>query len=364
MTELEISFFLLLILLGLLNAKPPLPRLSIVLLIVGILLAFIPPVVKVIIPWDVVIGLTIPILLWQNARRLFYARWISRYIDIILFLSTIMLYSILVAISDDLLWYGSILFGIIAAGIIWRAGEPESASSYFSQLGPLLLIFLLTEIEPALQSPNKYFGSLFSGAGFGCLVAFLSVYLARKVSKKHRNWIAIGQLYIAYWLAYILGVSSLSASVTNLIVFIGLGFYYSLWEENRLRPAPLNSQLGFTVLLLLFLLVGWQAHQPLTARLIIEVIIGSGIALIVAWIGIRINLPSFQNLHSPWSTGIRITTYLLPALLLWPRGAIKQPALIVIAVIATGLLLVVSTRMTHYYIPEKPAGEIDANSYT
>jgi hypothetical protein len=98
--------------------------------------------------------------------------------------------------------------------------------------------------------------------------------------------------------------------------------------------------------------------------LIIEVIIGSGIALIVAWIGIRINLPSFQNLHSPWSTGIRITTYLLPALLLWPRGAIKQPALIVIAVIATGLLLVVSTRMTHYYIPEKPAGEIDANSYT
>lgn len=119
MTELEISFFLLLILLGLLNAKPPLPRLSIVLLIVGILLAFIPPVVKVIIPWDVVIGLTIPILLWQNARRLFFARWVSKYFDIILFLSTITLYSILVAISDDLLWYSSILFGIIAAGIIW-----------------------------------------------------------------------------------------------------------------------------------------------------------------------------------------------------------------------------------------------------
>lgn len=364
MAEIEISFFLLLILLGLLNAKPPLPRLSIVLLTAGILLAFLPPVVKVRIPWEVVIGLTIPILLWQNARRLFNARWISSYIGIILFLSTITLYSILVAISDNLLWYGSILFGIIAAGIIWRASEPESASSYFSQLGPLLLIFLLTEIEPALKNPNIYFGSLFSGAAIGVFVAFLSAYLAKRVSRTQRKWIAIGQLYLAYWLAYFLGVSSLSSSVTNLIVFVGLGIQYSLWEENRLRPAPLNSQIGFTILLLLFLFVGWQAHQPLTTRLIIEVIIGSSIGLIIAWIGIRSELPSFQNLHSSWSIGIRVTTFLLPALLLWPRGAIQQPALLVIAVIATGLLLVLSIRMTHYYIPEKSDGEIDTNSHT
>ena len=169
MIEIEISLFLLLLLLGLLNAKPPHPRLSIALLTAGLLLAFLSPVVKVRIQWETVIGLTIPILLWQNARRLSIARWISSYIGIILYLSTIALYSILVASSDNLLWYGSILFGVIAAGILWRAGEPESASSYFSQLGPLILIFLLIEIEPALNNPARYFGSLSSGYWNGAL---------------------------------------------------------------------------------------------------------------------------------------------------------------------------------------------------
>jgi hypothetical protein len=300
-----------------------------------------------------VIGLTIPVLLWQNARRLFLARWISSSIGIILFLITIALYSVLVALGDIFLWYGSILFGIIAAGTIWRAGEPENSSSYFSQLGPLILIFLLTEIEPALNNPNRYFGSMFSGAAIGLSVALISTYLAKRASRKQRDWLAIGQLYLAYWLAYFLGLSALSSSVTNLIFYVALGFQNSLWEENRLRPTPLNSQIGFTLLLLLFLFVGWQAHQTLSTGLIIEVVIGCSIGLIIAWIGIRSKLPSFQNLQSPWSTGIRITTFLLPALLLWPRGAINQPALIIIAVIATGLLLVLSIHMTQFYLPEK-----------
>jgi hypothetical protein len=275
-----------------------------------------------------------------------------------------MLYSILVASSDNLLWYGSILFGIVAAGIIWRAGESESTSSYFSQLGPLIIIFLLIEIEPALKHHVRYFGSLTSGGAIGLSIALISSYIARRMSRTQRNLITIGQLYLAYWLAYLLGVSSLSSSVTNLIVFVGLGIKYSYWEENRLRPAPLNSQPGFLLLLLLFLFVGWQAHQQLTTRLIIEVIIGGSIGLIIAWIGIRSKLPSFQFLHSPWSTGIRVTTFLLPALLLWPRGAIHQPALLVIAVIATGLLLVLTTRMTHFYFPGNSDGEINKNTHT
>ena len=364
MAQIEISLFLLLLLLGLLSAKPPHPRLSIALLTLGILLAFLSPVVKVRIQWETVVGLVIPILLWQNARRLFNARWISSNFGIILFLSSIMLYSILVASSDNFLWYGSILFGIVAAGIIWRAGESESTSSYFSQLGPLILIFLMIEIEPALKNQFRYFGSLSSGAAIGCSIALLSVYLAKRVSQTQRNLIIIGQLYLAYWLAYLMGVSSLSSSVTNLIVFIGLGIKLALWEENRLRPAPLNSQTVFILLLLLFLFVGWQAHQQLTIRLIIEVIIGTCIGLIITWIGIRYKLPSFQYLHSPWSTGIRVTIFLLPALLLWPRGAVYKPALLVIAVIATGLLLVATTRITRLYFPGNLYGENNINTHT
>jgi hypothetical protein len=364
MTQIETSLFMLLLLLGLLNAKPPHPRLSIALLTTGIILAFLSPLVKVQIQWEIVVGLTIPILLWQNSRRLFNARWISSYIGVILFLSSILLYSILVASSDNLLWYGSILFGIVAAGIIWRAGESEITSSYFSQLGPLIIIFLLIEVDLALNMQVRYGGYMASGAAIGLSIALLAAYQARRMSQTQRHWVTIGQLYLAYWLAYFMGVSSLTSIVVNIIFFVGLGIKYSLWENNRLSPSPLNSQTGFIILLLLFLFVGWQSHQQLTTRLIIEVIIGSILALIIAWIGIRSKLPSFQFLHTPLSTGIRVTSFLLPALLLWPRGAIHQPSLFLIAVIATGLLLVLTTTLTHFYFPVKSDVEINTKMDT
>jgi len=66
--------------------------------------------------------LTIPLLLWQNARRITYGDWQSSYIGMIYWLVVVILYSLLFAIGDVLLWPGAILFGLIVASVIWWAG--------------------------------------------------------------------------------------------------------------------------------------------------------------------------------------------------------------------------------------------------
>ncbi|MBM3146029.1 MAG: hypothetical protein FJ010_13880 [Chloroflexi bacterium] len=49
---------------------------------------------------------------------------------------------------------GAILFGLIAASMIWRSGESEEASSFISQISPLTLVFLLSEVNPSSKPPR------------------------------------------------------------------------------------------------------------------------------------------------------------------------------------------------------------------
>ncbi len=354
MLDYSISLFLLFTLLGLINAKPPSRVLSIILIAVGLLLAFFPPQIRVNLPWELIIGLTIPLLLWQNARRIFYGDWQSTYIGVIYWLIVVTLYSLLFAIGDLLLWPGAMLFGLIVASVIWRAGESESTSSYFSQVGPLILIILLVETVPALETPEQYLGSVFSGAAIGIAIALLAYYLSRDRSPAIRDWLTVGHLYAAYWLAYLMGVSAVSATLVAIISFVGLGLYKGYWPHGRLTPQPLNSWAGFGSLLILFLFLGWQTHQALTFQLLIELVIGLGIGVLAIWAGMRLGLPSFKHLKSLLQAVLRVAVFLLPALLLWPRVVLEQTILFVVAVIITALILVLSNRMAADYLQKIP----------
>jgi hypothetical protein len=75
MIEFEHTIFILLLLSGILNAKPPQQRLAMFIILVGVLLVFLPPAREIPIPWEIILGLVIPIILWQNIRRIINADW-------------------------------------------------------------------------------------------------------------------------------------------------------------------------------------------------------------------------------------------------------------------------------------------------
>ncbi len=78
MIEFEHTIFILLLLVGVLNAKPARQKLGIALIVLGILLVLIPPAQVFDVPWNFVLGLVIPLLLWQNIRRIVNADWGGR----------------------------------------------------------------------------------------------------------------------------------------------------------------------------------------------------------------------------------------------------------------------------------------------
>ena len=206
----------------------------------------------------------------------------------------------------DLNWPGALLFGMIAGSMIWRAGEPEIGTSYMSQVGPLTLMFLLTEVEAAIQAPDHYLGGIFSGAFFGVVTALFGLYLLRKFSPKFHAAIGIGQVYAAYWLAYIVGLSAVTAAVISVMVFIWLNQYYQLGFHKKAPPAPLNTWPGFVFVLALFMLLGWQAHQPITSLMTVEVTAGTLLGLLITWVGRRWKISAFNEEKPYWMTGARI----------------------------------------------------------
>ena len=352
MVEFEHTFFQLLLLVSLLNAKPPHQKLTPFIIAAGILLAVLPPVVPVHIPWNLILGLTLPLLLWQNARRLINAGW-RGWKSIGLWGIAVLIFSFAFGFGSVLNWPEALLFGVIAASMIWRAGEPESGASYLSQVGPLTLIFLLTEVEVAIQLPNQYLGGIFSGAFFGVMAALFGLYLLKKTPPKLHAWIGIGQVYLAYWLSFMIGVSAVAAAFVSVMTFVWLNQYYQLGFHEKVPSAPLNTWPGFGFMLALFMLLGWQSHQPVSTLLITEVIVGALIGLGITWLGLRWEIPAFQKQRTFWLAGFRAALLLFPALLLWPRGTLQQPVQLAVAIGIAVLVIGISYLGLSYYFPKK-----------
>ncbi len=261
MIEFEHTIFIILLLSGILNAKPPRQRWATLSILAGALLVFLPPARQIQIPWEMILGLVIPLLLWQNVRRIINSDW-RGWGSTILWGITALIFSFVLWLIGALNWSGALLFGVIVASMIWRAGEPEAEASYMSQMGTLTLIFLLTEVDAAIQSPNYYLGGIFSAAFLGVGTALFALYLLQKVSPRLYPWIGIGQVYAAYWFSYLVGVSAVTAALISVMTFVWLNQYCQIGSRVKPLPAPLNSWGGFSFVLGLFLLLGWQAHQP------------------------------------------------------------------------------------------------------
>ncbi len=352
MIEFEHTLFILLLLSGVLNAKPPRQRWGTVVILIGVLLVFLPPARQLPLPWDWILGLVIPVLLWQNIRRIVNASW-RGWKSVALWSFTALVLSFSLWWISDLNWPGALLFGMVAGSMIWRAGEPETGASYMSQVGPLTLIFLLTEVEVAIQTSNQYLGGVFSGAFFGVMTALFGLFLLRKAALKFHPWISIGQVYLAYLLGDIVGVSAVTAALIAAMTFVWLNQYYRLGFNEQTTPAPLNTWPGFGFVLVLFLLLGWQGHQPVSGLLVLEVVVGTGLGLGVTWLGRRWGIPAFYKEKPYWMAGARIALLLFPALLLWPRNSLHQPIQLAVAIGISVLVIGFSHMGLSYYFPPR-----------
>ncbi len=348
MIEFEHALFKILLLVSVLSARPPSRTWTPIIIVAGFLLALLPPPFDFPVPWNLLLALTIPLLLWQNARRIIRAQWAGKWKDFLMWVGAALLFAILLLGFKALALPGAFLFGLIAASLIWSAGETVETTSVVSLTGPFTLIFLLAEVEPFIQTPTQYVGGIFSGLFFGALIAFLAVLLALRTALRYRSWITLGQIYLAYGFATLLGVSAVAASLASVIIFATFGLYRGLWPQKKVTPTPLNSWLGFGLVLGLFLLLGWQAHYPPSTLVFFEAIASFGLALVIASIGRYLKLAAFQRDGSLWRIGLRVSLLIFTALLIWPHQTMAQPALLASAFGIAVLNLIVAKLILDY----------------
>ncbi len=344
MIDFEHTLFMLLLLVAIFNAKLPRRRLTFFLILGGTALALLPPFIKFPIPWNLILNLTIPILFWQNARRWINASWRVSWRELALWLATVASLTAALSVTGYLSLAGALLFGLMAASMLWRAIEPANHSTQLSQIGPLALVFLLTEVAPAVETPNRYLGGMFSGAAVGIAIGLLAIFFSKRYPER-RGWIAISQIYLAYWLALAIDVSAVVAALLSVAVFVDGSLRHGGKETGLLLPAPTNSWVGFSLLLALFITLGWQGHQPPSWALLIEAGLGLAIGLLIAWLGRMVEMAGLDNPANVWWAGLRVGLFLFAAMLLWPRGMLLDPLQLIVALgsalIATVLSLTI-----------------------
>jgi len=341
-----------LLLVAVLNARPPGRKWLPAIIAGGLLLAFLPPILTVTVPWDLVLALTIPLLLWQNARQIITAQWVGRWKDILIWLVAAALFAVVFWSFKGLEPSVVILFSLVAASMLWSVGRTKNTTSVVSLIGPFTLIFLLAEVEPLIQSTSRYIGGVFSGLAIGAVIALGAVLLNKRSTPNVGNVIAIAQIYLAYGFALFAGVSAVAASLASVIVYITFGLYSDLWPEKRVQPTPINSWGGFIYILVIFIFLGWQAHYPPSSLIFLEVLVGFVISLFIARIGQFLKLDAFPDDLPLWRVGFKVALLLFPALLIWPHDTLQQPALLAYA-FGIAILNLIVARLTLTYFFER-----------
>ena len=328
----EHALFLLLLLGFLLRDQQGRHQASLYLIVGGLLLVLLPPIVSVKIPWDLILALVLPWILWQNAQNWLYIVLSFPKREIFLWLITALSLVLIVVFIGNITWFRAIFFGIVAASLLWQVSRLGEISNPLEVIGPLTLVFLLVETSLPLDAPTLYFGSLFSGAGIGIVLVILSIAVIKKVPPKYESWILLGQVYLAYWIALALNASPIAAVLISVVVFAEFHYTHLEGKVAGMASARLDDRLPFFILLTLFIFTAWQTHQPLTLIQWLEVVLGLCTGLLVALLGQRIGLPRFEHLSLNWHSALKLGLFLFGILILWPRGSDLGPVLIWIAI--------------------------------
>jgi hypothetical protein len=213
----EHALLLLILFLGLLSARPLKQRLTVPILAVGLLLAFLPPVLPLDIPWRLALLVTVPLLMWQSARRLVHAGWWNARLELALWGFASILFVVPFVLAGSLGVLSALLLGMLLGSILWRAGEGEEFPSFVSQIGPLTLIILLVETAPQVETPIRYLGGVASGLALGISIAAAATWLVGRVTSRWQNVIALGQVYLAFAIGTAIEISAVAAALASVV---------------------------------------------------------------------------------------------------------------------------------------------------
>lgn len=337
MFELEQRILMLLLLAGLLHARPRMSGWAKLGVASAVLLALIVPAVPLGFPAPWLVALLIPLLLWQSAHRLANARWSLDRAEIAVWLFLAAAIGLMLAAVSGMDTAAALLFGALAASILWRGTEEEDApASHLGQVGTLALAFLLAEIAPLVESPGRYLLGLAGGAGLGAFCGYLFVHLARLRSGS--RWrLAAGptQAYVAYGLGVLFGLSGVAAAALGIGVYVAYGSKLGLFPDGVVRPQPFDARPVFIGAVAVLAYIGWQVHVPVTAVLLVECVLGIGLGFLAIALGRRFGGRAFGDRISCRRALLPLGLLLLPALLLWPRemelGVLPMAAALVLA---------------------------------
>src|SRR4030067_918731 len=266
----EHALFLLLLLGFLLRDQQGRHQASLYLLVGGLFLVLLPPIVSVKIPWDLILALVLPWILWQNAQNWLYIVLSFPKREIFLWLITALSLVLIVVFIGNITWFRAIFFGIVAARLLWQVSSRGEISNPLEVIGPLTLVFLLVETSLPLDALTLYFGSLFSGAGIGIVLVILSIAVIKKVPPKYESWILLGQVYLAYWIALALNASPIAAVLISVVVFAEFHYTHLEGKVAGMAFARLEDRLPFFILLTLFIFTAWQTQQTFTFIQLVE----------------------------------------------------------------------------------------------
>lgn len=368
---LEHALIMLLLLVGLLNVRAERQRLTVVVVVAGVLLALFTPVHNINLAWPTVSIVVLPPLLWQTATRLAMARTTLTPVTLGAWALIAAVVALALLVSSDLPAAGALLLGVLAASLAWRAREDVPGTTDLGVFGQLAIAFLLVEVAPAVESPRPFLGALLSGMGLGLVLGAVGLALApRFPAGRTRNLFFLGWAYVAYVLGMPAGTSGVVTTGTTALIIAVFGTARGLWPTPEDLPAPLSRPVVFAAMSLVFLFLGWQAHVQITpadVRGTVLAVVGvlAAVAISRRW------LMAAGALHlRPWpaalaAAGWRTALLLGATLLLWPLDAVVEPAPLALALLAAllglALLRFAMTPLMDLYahlglLPEDEAG--------
>jgi CBS domain-containing protein len=334
LAALEHTLIMLLLLVGLLKARPRLHWAARAAIAAGVLLALLAPARPVPLPWDILAALIIPILFWQTARWVASAFQPVDRLELGLWAFVAVGTAGALSLASAPGWPGALLFGLLAASMLWHSLEGDRPS-VLGQAGPLALALLLAEIIPEARTPAQYGLALAIGAAAGSVIGYAAMRAAERLRPGwQRGALGLVQVYAAYVTGALFGGSAVVAAALAVAVFVAGGARRGLWSGSAIEPRPLNSPAVFTLAVAALAFFGWQSHVPLTPVILVEALLGLAVAGVAVAVGKWRSRGAIFARESPGIPVGRIGLLLLPALLLWPRAALLDPVPLALAVVA------------------------------
>lgn len=344
---LEHALVMLLLLVGLLSIQEQQRRYVPWVVLAGVALSLFTPVHALELAWPIVSALVLPPLLWQIAVRMATAKPVFTREAWLAWLLTALLIGLALSVGGGVPLASALLLGLLAASLIWQVRERVTGSTDLGAFGQLALALLLAEVDVTLYPLGRLLGNLFAGAGLGLLLGYIGVQIAFRLPEgEARNLFCLGLAYAAYLAGTLIGGSGVvTAAMAGLTVAV-YGYHVGLWPTPGALPSPLDRLGVFLVMTAVFVLLGWQAHVPLTVPRVVGISLGLVAAAMGVLVGRRLAPRAEEAAQSLPQALLRkerkVGLLLLGTLLLWPQEAALEPWPLVVALLAallTALIL-------------------------